>query len=56
MREYVRLPEELLTNARKRNSWIKRSLDYAQAIKKKEIKPRGIKKRLRTETDRLNPP
>lgn len=44
MREYVRLPEELLTNARKRNSWIKRSLDYAQAIKKKEIKPRGIKK------------
>jgi TfoX/Sxy family transcriptional regulator of competence genes len=38
MREYVRLPEELLTNARKRNSWIKRSLDYAQGIKPKQSK------------------
>ncbi len=48
MREYVRLPEQLLRNARKRNSWIKRSLEYAQAIKpkasKKVIKPREIKK------------
>jgi len=32
MREYVRLPEELLGDARKRASWIKRSLRYAEAI------------------------
>ena len=32
MREYVRLPAELLDNARKRASWIKRSLHYAEAI------------------------
>ena len=32
MREYVRLPDELLTNARKRAPWIKRSLEYAQGI------------------------
>lgn len=32
MREYVRLPEELLGDARKRTSWIKRSLLYAGAI------------------------
>jgi TfoX/Sxy family transcriptional regulator of competence genes len=32
MREYVRLPEELLDNARKRAFWIKRSLQYAEAI------------------------
>jgi len=32
MREYVRLPEALLTDARKRASWIKRSLRYAEAI------------------------
>jgi TfoX/Sxy family transcriptional regulator of competence genes len=32
MREYVRLPEELLTDARKRASWIKRSLEYAQGV------------------------
>jgi TfoX/Sxy family transcriptional regulator of competence genes len=32
MREYVRLPEELLTDARKRASWIKRSLGYAQGV------------------------
>lgn len=31
MREYVRLPEELLTDAGKRGPWIKRSLEYAEA-------------------------
>jgi TfoX/Sxy family transcriptional regulator of competence genes len=35
MREYVRLPEELLTDARKCAPWIKRSLEYAQGIKPK---------------------
>lgn len=35
MHEYVRLPEELLTNARRRAPWIKRSLQYAEAIKPK---------------------
>lgn len=33
MREYVRLPEVLLTDARRRAPWIKRSLQYAEAIK-----------------------
>jgi len=32
MREYVRLPEELLADGRKRASWIKRSLQYAEGI------------------------
>ncbi|MGQ0685351.1 TfoX/Sxy family protein [Bradyrhizobium sp.] len=32
MREYVRLPEELLADARKRASWIARSLRYAETI------------------------
>ena len=32
MREYVRLPEELLGDARNRASWIKRSLRYAETI------------------------
>ena len=32
MREYVRLPEELLADARKRAPWIKRSLRYAETI------------------------
>ncbi len=35
MREYVRLPEELLTDPRKRAPWIKRSLEYAEGIKPK---------------------
>jgi len=35
MREYVRLPEDLLTDARRRAPWIKRSLQYAEAIKPK---------------------
>jgi TfoX/Sxy family transcriptional regulator of competence genes len=35
MREYVRLPEELLTDARKRTPWIKRSREYAEGIKPK---------------------
>jgi TfoX/Sxy family transcriptional regulator of competence genes len=35
MREYVRMPEELLGNARKRAAWIKRSLQYAEAISPK---------------------
>lgn len=40
MREYVRLPEELLTDARKRSSWIRRSLRYAESIlpKTKSVK------------------
>lgn len=33
MREYVRLPEELIADARKRASWIKRSLTYARSVK-----------------------
>lgn len=32
MREYVRLPKELIADARKRAPWIKRSLRYAEAI------------------------
>jgi TfoX/Sxy family transcriptional regulator of competence genes len=36
MREYVRLPDELLSNARKRTSWIKRSLDYARTLTPRE--------------------
>ncbi len=35
MREYVRLPEELLADARKRTPWIKRSREYAEGIKPK---------------------
>src|SRR5216683_3288821 len=35
MREYVRLPEELLADARKCAPWIKRSLEYAEGIKPK---------------------
>jgi len=35
MREYVRLPEELLTMAGKRGPWIARSLEYAEGIKPK---------------------
>ena len=35
MREYVRLPEELLTDAGKRGPWIARSLEYAEGIKPK---------------------
>jgi TfoX/Sxy family transcriptional regulator of competence genes len=48
MREYVRLPEELLADARKRASWIKRSLEYAEGVKPKaEIKPK-LKTQLKT--------
>jgi TfoX/Sxy family transcriptional regulator of competence genes len=32
MREYVRLPDALLGDARKRASWIKRSLGYAGTV------------------------
>src|SRR6266849_2169574 len=35
MREYVRLPEELLTDVRKRAPWIKRSMEYAEGSKPK---------------------
>src|SRR5712671_2239290 len=45
MREYVRLPEELLTDVRKRAPWIKRSLKYAELIKPK---PRSKKSARRT--------
>ena len=38
MREYVRLPKELLNDARKRASWIQRSLKYAEAVVPK-VKP-----------------
>jgi TfoX/Sxy family transcriptional regulator of competence genes len=53
MREYVRLPEELLADARKRAPWIKRSLEYAEGVKPKpkaeskaspRIKPKARKK------------
>jgi hypothetical protein len=50
MCEYVRLPEELLADARKRASWIKRSLQYAEAIapeakspKRKQL-PQSVKR------------
>ena len=43
MREYVRLPEEILADARRRASWIKRSLRYAEAIGPK-AKPKAQKK------------
>lgn len=32
MREYVRLPEALLADARKRAAWIRRSLRYAETV------------------------
>jgi TfoX/Sxy family transcriptional regulator of competence genes len=35
LREYVRLPEELFGDARKRATWIRRSLDYAETVKTK---------------------
>jgi TfoX/Sxy family transcriptional regulator of competence genes len=35
MREYARLPEDLLTDAPTRARWIKRSLEYAEGIKPK---------------------
>jgi TfoX/Sxy family transcriptional regulator of competence genes len=40
MREYVRLSSELLTDARKRAPWIKRSLEYAKGVKPKALKSR----------------
>lgn len=36
MREYVRLPEELLADPRKRANWIKRSLQFAEAVTPKK--------------------
>jgi TfoX/Sxy family transcriptional regulator of competence genes len=39
MREYVRLPEQLLADARRRAAWIKRSLQYAEAIAPKAKSP-----------------
>jgi TfoX/Sxy family transcriptional regulator of competence genes len=39
MREYVRLSEELLTDARKRATWIERSLKYAEAVVSKAKSP-----------------
>ena len=42
MREYVRLPDELLSDARKRATWIRRSLQYAETIVAKP-KPRARK-------------
>lgn len=41
MREYVRLPEELLNDKRKRASWIKRSLLYAEGVVPKAKSPKG---------------
>ena len=41
MREYVRLPEELLTDPRKRASWINLSLRYAETIAPKAKSARG---------------
>jgi TfoX/Sxy family transcriptional regulator of competence genes len=50
MREYVRLPEELLADPRKRASWINLSLRYAETIApkaksapKKQL-PRSVKR------------
>lgn len=40
MREYVRLPPELLSDARKRASWIRRSLAYAETIPEKAKSPK----------------
>ncbi len=39
MRQYVRLPEELLADPRNRANWIKRSLKYAEAIAPKTKSP-----------------
>lgn len=41
MREYVRLPEALLTDPRKRAAWIRRSLQYARSV---VPKPKSAKK------------
>jgi TfoX/Sxy family transcriptional regulator of competence genes len=38
MREYVRLPEELLSDTRKRGTWVRRSLAYAESIEPKTRK------------------
>jgi len=43
MREYVRLPPELLSDARKRASWIRRSLAYAKTIPPKAKSPKKSK-------------
>jgi TfoX/Sxy family transcriptional regulator of competence genes len=40
MREYVRLPEELLADADKRASWIDLSRQYAEAIAPKSTSPK----------------
>ena len=40
MREYVRLPEQLLADARRRAAWIKRSWQYAEAIVPKAKSPK----------------
>ena len=40
MREYVRLPEELLADPRRRASWIDLSLRYAEAIAPKAKSPK----------------
>jgi TfoX/Sxy family transcriptional regulator of competence genes len=44
MREYVRLPEELLTDVGKRAPWIKRSLQYAEAIEQKPRSKRSTRR------------
>ena len=43
MREYVRLPEELLADPRRRASWISLSLRYAEAIAPKTKSPKTKK-------------
>jgi len=40
MREYVRLPDELLADQRRRASWIDLSLRYAEAIAPKATSPK----------------
>ena len=48
MREYVRLPEELLADAHKRATWVKRSLQYAEEIQPKAkpaTKPKAVRKK-----------
>ena len=41
MREYVRLPEELLADARKRAPWINRSLEYAEGVTPKKSREKS---------------
>ncbi|MCI4357521.1 MAG: TfoX/Sxy family protein [Thermoplasmata archaeon] len=41
MKEYVTLPSKLLTDERRLNSWLVRSLAYARTVPKKAAKSKG---------------